>query len=173
MSGAPAVEAEDEFVEVGLEVLAAQPVIDAQGPDLEVGEDPVNPGQDDVGSHLADDMGIVGDAGGAGISGPAVGLGGSTGAEVGGEEGVEAGCRVVGHLAQANATGAKAAVFDLDGADDQHFAVMAAPATAGDGVVLLRHAISVSSTSTRPARGLRPGASMLQRSLAQTSHAVL
>ena len=43
MSGAPAVEAEDEFVEMGLEVLAAQPVIDAQGPDLEVGEDPVNP----------------------------------------------------------------------------------------------------------------------------------
>ena len=61
MPGAPAVEAEDEFIEVGLEVFAAQPVIDAQGPDLEVGEDPVNPGQDDVGSHLADDMGIVGD----------------------------------------------------------------------------------------------------------------
>jgi len=135
MPGAPAVEAEDEFIEVGLEVLAAQPVIDAQGPDLEVGEDPVNPGQDDVGSHLADDMGIVGDAGGAGISGPAIGLGGSTGAEAGGEEGVEAGGRVVGHLAQANATGAKAAVFGLDGADDQHFALMAAPATAGDRVV--------------------------------------
>ena len=61
LPGAPAVEAEDEFIEVGLEVLAAQPVIDAQGPDLEVGEDPVNPGQHDVGSHLADDMGIVGD----------------------------------------------------------------------------------------------------------------
>ena len=41
MSGAPAVEAEDEFIEIGLEVLAAQPVIDAQGPDLEVGEDPL------------------------------------------------------------------------------------------------------------------------------------
>ena len=47
---------------------------------------------------------------------------------------MEAGGRVVGHLAQANATGAKAAVFDLDGADDQHFALMAAPATAGDRV---------------------------------------
>ena len=34
---APAVEAKDEFIEVGLEVFAAQPVIDAQGPDLEVG----------------------------------------------------------------------------------------------------------------------------------------
>ena len=28
--GAPAVEAEDEFIEIGLQVLAAQPVIDAQ-----------------------------------------------------------------------------------------------------------------------------------------------
>ena len=30
--GAPAVEAKDEFVEVGLEIPAAQAVIDAQGP---------------------------------------------------------------------------------------------------------------------------------------------
>ena len=34
--GSPAVEAEDEFIEVGLDVLPTQPVIDAQGPDLEV-----------------------------------------------------------------------------------------------------------------------------------------
>ena len=31
--GSPAVEAKDEFIEVGLEVLAARPAIDAQGPD--------------------------------------------------------------------------------------------------------------------------------------------
>ena len=31
--GSPTVEAKDEFIEVGLEVLAAQPVIDAQDPD--------------------------------------------------------------------------------------------------------------------------------------------
>ena len=55
--GAPAVEAEDKFIEVGLEVFAAQPVIDAQGPDLEVGEDPVNPREHDVGGDLANDMG--------------------------------------------------------------------------------------------------------------------
>ena len=135
MPAAPAVKAEDEFIEVGLEVLAAQPVIDAQGPDLEVGEDPVNPREHDVGGHLTNDMGIVGDAGGAGISRPPIGLGGGTAAEVGGEEGVEAGGRVLGHLAQANATGPQSAVFDLDGADDQHFALMAAPATARDWVV--------------------------------------
>src|SRR6201993_2555219 len=135
MPGAPAVEAEDELIEVGLEVLAAQPVIDAQGPDLEVGEDPVNPGQDDMGGHRADDMGIVGDAGGAGISGPTLRLGGGAGSDVDGEEGVEAGGRGIGDLAEANAPGAKAAVFDLDGADNQYLALMAAPATARDRIV--------------------------------------
>jgi hypothetical protein len=30
VAGTPAVEAEDEFIEVGLQVLAAQPVIDGQ-----------------------------------------------------------------------------------------------------------------------------------------------
>ena len=60
-----AVEAEDELVEIGLEVLAAQAVIDAQGPDFEVGEDAVHPRQDDMGGHAADDMGIVADARGA------------------------------------------------------------------------------------------------------------
>jgi hypothetical protein len=67
---AAAVEAEDEFVEVGLEIPAAQAVIDAQRPDLEVGEDAVHPGQDDMGGDLADDMGVVTDAGRAGIGGP-------------------------------------------------------------------------------------------------------
>ena len=88
--GAPAVEGEDKFIAVRLEVLAAQPVIDAQRPDLEVGEDPVSPREHDVGGHLSNDMGIVSDAG-AGISRPTIGLGGGTAAEVGGEEGVESG----------------------------------------------------------------------------------
>ncbi len=52
MSGAPTVEAEDKFIEVGLEVLAAQPVVNAQSPDLEVGEDPVNPREHDVAAIL-------------------------------------------------------------------------------------------------------------------------
>jgi hypothetical protein len=86
MSGAPSVEAEDEFIEVRLEVLAAQPVIDAQGPDFEVGEDPVNPWEHDVGGHLADDVGIVGDAGGAGVPRPAIGFGGGAEGEIGGKK---------------------------------------------------------------------------------------
>ena len=138
-SGVPStspVEAEDEFVEVGLEVLSAQPVINAQGPDFEVGEDPVHPGQHDVGRHLAADMGLVTDAGGTRISRPAIGLGRGAGGEVGGEEGMQAGGRIIGNLAQANAAGTEAAVLDLDRADDQDFALMAAPAAAGDRIVL-------------------------------------
>jgi hypothetical protein len=53
--GSPAVEAKDEFMEVGLKMLAAQPVIDAQSPDL--GKNPVHPGQYDVSGHFTDDMG--------------------------------------------------------------------------------------------------------------------
>ena len=44
MPGTPAIETENKFIEVGLEVLSAQPMIDARGPDLEVGKDPVDPG---------------------------------------------------------------------------------------------------------------------------------
>jgi len=76
VAGAPSVEAEDEFIEVGLEVLAAQPVIDARAQTLRLEKNPVNPGEHDVGGHLADDMGIVGDVGGAEISGPTIGRGG-------------------------------------------------------------------------------------------------
>jgi hypothetical protein len=69
MPRAASVEAEDKLVEVGLKVFAAQPVIDAECPDLEVREDAVHPGQDDVGRHLADDVRIVMNAGGASLAG--------------------------------------------------------------------------------------------------------
>ena len=81
-----AVEAKDKFVEIGLEVPAAQAMIDAQRPGFEVGKDAVDPGQHDMSGHLADDMGIVFDAGRAGIAGPAVGFGGGAGGEIGGQE---------------------------------------------------------------------------------------
>jgi hypothetical protein len=69
MSSTAAVEAEDELIEVGLKVLAAQAMIDAECPDLEVGENAVRPRQDDVGRHLADDVGIMVQAGSAGVTG--------------------------------------------------------------------------------------------------------
>ena len=49
-------------------MIAAQPVVYAEGPDLEIGEDPVNPREHDVGGHLADNMRIVGEAGSAGAA---------------------------------------------------------------------------------------------------------
>ena len=48
---------------------------------------------------------------------------------------MEAGGRVIRDLAQADAAGTKAAVLDLDGADNQHFALIAAPAAARDRIV--------------------------------------
>src|SRR5438067_6877952 len=136
MPGAAAVEAEDKLVEVGLKVLAAQAVIDAERPDLEVGEDAVHPRQDDVGCHLADHMGIMMDVGDASITGQSIGLGGSTGGEMGSEEGVQAGGRVIGYLFEAEAAGAGTAVLHLDGADDEYLTLAAAPPAAGERIVL-------------------------------------
>src|SRR5260370_8016234 len=97
MPGAAAVEAEDELVEVGLKMPAAQAVVDAQGPDLEVGEDAVHPGQDDVGGHFADDMGIVFDAGSAGVGGPPVGFVGGAGGGVARDERMQTDARASVH----------------------------------------------------------------------------
>src|SRR3954468_20399938 len=90
MSGAAPVEAEDELVEVGLEVFATQAVIDAERPALEIGEDAVGPGQHDMGGHTADDMRIMRNAGSTRVPGPAVGLGGGAGGEIGLEERMQA-----------------------------------------------------------------------------------
>src|SRR3954452_17074893 len=130
VSGAGSVEAEDEPVEVGLEVFATQAVIDAERPALEIGEDAVGPGQHDMGGHAADDMRIVSDAGSTGIPCPAVGLGGGTGGKIGLEKGMQTIGRIVGYLLKADATGAGPTVRDLDGGDHGDLAVMAAPAAA-------------------------------------------
>jgi hypothetical protein len=44
--------------------------------------------------------------------------------------------RVIGHLAEADPAGAGAAILDLDRADDENFALMAASATAAERIVL-------------------------------------
>src|SRR3954447_11847279 len=138
VSGAAPVEAEDKLVEVGLEVFSTQTVIDAERPALEIGENAVGPGQHDMGGHAADDMRIVGDAGSTGVPGPAVGLGGGAGGEIGLEKGMQTTGRIVGHLLETDAPGAgpAPAVRDLDGADHKYLALMAAPAAAGQGIVL-------------------------------------
>ena len=81
-------------------------------------------------------MGVVADAGSAGIGGPPIGLGGSAGREIVGDERMQAVGRVVGHLGEADAAGSSPAVLNLDGADDQHLALMAASAAAGERIIL-------------------------------------
>ena len=51
MTGSASVEAEDELVEIALQVLAAQAVINAACPPLEVREQLMDPRQHDVGGH--------------------------------------------------------------------------------------------------------------------------
>src|SRR5689334_22118476 len=52
--GAPAVEPEHELVQAGLEVLLAQPVVDAQRPPLRVREHAMNPRQHQMPRCVAD-----------------------------------------------------------------------------------------------------------------------
>ena len=63
MSGTAAIEPEGELVEVGLQVLGPQAAIDAETPGLQVGEDAMDGGHDDVGGHRSDRVGLVGHAG--------------------------------------------------------------------------------------------------------------
>ncbi len=64
VAGSASIEAEHEFVEVALEMLSSQPVIDAERPGPGVGGGAVDPGQNDMRGHGADDMGLVPDVGG-------------------------------------------------------------------------------------------------------------
>ena len=171
--GAASVEAEDELVEVGVEVFSPQAVIDAERPALEIGEDAVGPGKHDMGGHTTDEVRIVHNAGSTGVPRPAVGLGGSTWGEIGLEEGMQAIGRIVGHLLQADAAGAGPAICNLDGADHEYLALMAAPAAAGQGIVLAAaHDLGFVDLD-EPGQGLRSLATMRRRSLAHNSQADL
>ena len=54
-----AVVAKDEFIEIGVDMFAAQAVIRAQCPSFHQREGAMDPGQDNVGRHLADNARIV------------------------------------------------------------------------------------------------------------------
>ncbi len=89
VAGFAAVEAKDDLIEIGLQMLAAQPVVDASRPSFEVGEDLVDPRQDEVSGGLPDDMDIVAIGGDRSVAGPAGGfdevseVGGAVGGDVG------------------------------------------------------------------------------------------
>src|SRR5215469_670462 len=89
-----------------------------------------------MGGHVADDIRIVTDARGAGVSRPTIGLGSSTGDEVGFKKSVQAASRVIGHFAKADTAGTGATVLDLHRTGDEDFALMAASAATSEGIVL-------------------------------------
>ena len=134
MAGFSSVEAKDELVEVGLQMFAAQPVVDAARPALEVGEDLVDPGKDEMSGGLAEDMDGVAIRRNADVAGPAVGLGNGVGIGGGFDEAAEVGSAVGGDLGQAQAA-RDDSIPQFDGADDQHLAVVAAPLPAAGGIV--------------------------------------
>ena len=104
MAGSASVEAEGEFVEVALEMLSSQSMIDAERPGLGVGEGAVAPGQNDMGGHGADDMGLVPDVGGAGVGRLAVGFDRRARGDVGGDEAMQRGGGEVLDRGQAQAS---------------------------------------------------------------------
>ena len=96
-------------------------------------------------------------AGGPDITGQTIGFGGRTGSAIGGEEGMQAGGRVIGYFFEADAAGTGTAVRHLDGADDQDLALAAAPATPGERIVLAaagdRGLVDLDQTGQRTAAG--------------------
>jgi len=51
--------AEDELIQIRIDVLAAEAVVRAEAPPFQKGEDPMDPFERDVARHVADDAGIV------------------------------------------------------------------------------------------------------------------
>ena len=82
---------------------------------------------------------------------------------------MQAAGRVIGHVAQPDAAGPAPLSTTSTAPTTRTFPWWLRPPPSISGSFLLRQLISVSSTSTRPASGLRSGASMLQRSLAQST----
>jgi hypothetical protein len=80
-------------------------------------------------------MGIMVNVGSAGVTGQPVGLDGGPGGEIGGEEGVQAGGRVIGYLFEADAAGAGTTVLHFDGPDNEDFALAAAPPAADERTI--------------------------------------
>jgi len=90
---------EDELIEVGVDVLAAEPMIGAETPALQKGEDPMNPAQGDMRGHIADDAGIVPVSDKPGVGGVPIANQSGAGGDVGLDEGVDIRLLVAGdHL---------------------------------------------------------------------------
>ena len=135
-----AIVAKDEFIEIAVDMFAAQAVICAEAPSLHQREGPMNPRQDNVARHLADDARIVPIAGQSRIGRVAVGDQRGSALHVGFHEGFDRRGGIVGDHGEANAARTRIEIFGvlasrlglidvaidhLDGPDDEDFAGIA------------------------------------------------
>src|SRR5450759_1179748 len=136
-----AIVAKDEFVEIGVHMLAAQAVVRAETPSLQQREDPMNPRQHDMSRHLADHAGIVPVIGQSGIGCVAVGEQRGYAPHIRPHEGFDRSGGIVHDHGEADAARARIEIFcvlasrlglidvaidHLDGADDEDFSCIAA-----------------------------------------------
>jgi len=128
----PPVPAEDEFVEIGLDMSLAKPVIDAEAEALQVREDEVNPRQEHMRRHRPDDFGHVMALVHAGIGGKTIGEDCRAKGRIGGDEIFQGFAAIVAN--QPDTTGP--AAFDaLDRPDNEDFPVVTAAVATRDRIV--------------------------------------
>jgi hypothetical protein len=135
-----AIVAKNEFVEIGVHMLAAQAVIRAETPSFQQCEDPMNPRQHDVRRHLAGHARIVPVAGQAGIGCVAIGEQRGSTLHIGSHEGFDRSGGIIHDHGEADAARARIEIFcvlasrlgtidvaidHLDGADDEDFSRIA------------------------------------------------
>lgn len=111
----------------------AEVVISAECPSLEVRNDAMNAGWDDMGGHFVDEIGLKAATGNAGTCAPAVGLARGAQCDIGFDEGMQAGEGSIRDQSQMQAAG-RAVDGLLDGGNNPHFALWAA-APAGHGII--------------------------------------
>ena len=100
--------AEQEFIEIAVDVLAAQAVICAEAPSLHQRESAMNPRQDNVARHLADDAWIVPIAGQPRIGRMAICDQRSSARYIGSHEGGDRRSGIVGDHSEPNAARTRA-----------------------------------------------------------------
>src|SRR5512140_2442792 len=176
-----AIVAKYEFVEICVGVLAAQAVICAEAPSLHQRKSPVNPWQDNVCGHLADDAWIVPIAGQSPIGCVPVGQQCGSALHIGLHESFNRRGGIAGDHGKADAARTCIEIFgmlaswlgligiaidDLDGPDDEDFA----------GIAGLEECIALAEWNfrlTTPSKGSRSGSTIDRRNFCVSSQAVL
>ena len=133
------IEAEGEFFEVGRQMFAAQPLKNAERPDFQIGEDPMDGGQGDMRRHRPDDMRLMRHVGRAEIGCKPVGLGDGTGRDAAFHEGVRRIGAIIRDCCKPHPPERQLlllATLDLDGADDEKLAVVTSSLASGGRIIL-------------------------------------